>query len=118
MTSTYQHGRAETPVPTTGHTLAAHVARLLLLVLVASYVAASFFPDQRVWGIHLLAFLPPVARWIAVVAMIVLIVPGIQKRLEKMFIAYSRVKPGARTAMYGVFVLAWAVAFWVFRVRT
>ncbi len=98
--------------------MAGRIASSLLFVLVASYVVASFFPEHRVWGIHLLAFLPPEARWVAVVMMVVLIVPGVRKRLEKMFIAYSRVKPGTRTAIYGGFVLAWAAAFWIFRVRT
>ncbi|HEX7077086.1 MAG TPA: tetratricopeptide repeat protein [Candidatus Eisenbacteria bacterium] len=102
--------------------------RIALLALSAGFaggaLAASAKPGPRLWGIHLLGFLPPTAAWIARAALltaVALVALGAWRVLRGEPLPeperLDRPAPMPRWAPV-LFVALSAILFWVFRART
>jgi tetratricopeptide (TPR) repeat protein len=92
-----------------------------LLILI--HLIASYFPKERLWGLNLLYFLPPLWKWILVIAAILILMPQVNKAVGGFWNSFhsfkkSKVKSRWRYLRYILFSLAGGVVFWIFRVKT
>ena len=92
-------------------------------LLILLHVIASYFPQERLWGLNLLYFLPPIWKWILVTTGILVLIPQVNKALGGFWnsLSFSRrtkIKSKRRYLKYILFSLAGGVVFWIFRVKT
>lgn len=92
-------------------------------VLILIHLVASYFPDQRLWGIDLLHYLPATWRYILVILGLSVLVPLVNRLWGDLLDALSNpIRSGFNkiSKYYGyVFIgLSAGVLFWAFRVRT
>lgn len=65
---------------------------LACALLTSLRIVASFFPEQRLWGLNLLYYVPPLARWIMVGIAILVLVSKVNRKLADMLaLLFSRV---------------------------
>jgi len=95
------------------------VAALISALIIA---VASFFPAQRLWGINHLAFVPPVARWVALGVLVLGFVPLVAQPVYRaalgLFDRLGTLRGASRLALVGVIALGSIAAFWSFRSST
>ncbi|MCK4403761.1 MAG: tetratricopeptide repeat protein [candidate division Zixibacteria bacterium] len=96
-------------------------AGCLLLILI--HLVASYFPRERVWGVNLLYYLPPIWRWILVISGLLILVPHINKVVGNFLtnISYrmaTRFKKINKYYKYAFLSLIGGIFFWTFRVKT
>jgi len=92
-------------------------------LLILLHLIASYFPKERLWGLNLLYFLPPVWKWILVISGILILIPQVNKALGSFLYSFSfsrktKIKSKWRYLRYILFSLAGGVFFWIFRVKT
>jgi tetratricopeptide (TPR) repeat protein len=93
----------------------------LLLILI--HLVASYFPQERLWGVNLLFYMPPVWRWILVIPGLLILVPYINEKVGDFLRIFSRpitavFKKLNRFYGYVFLSLIGGVLFWSFRVKT
>jgi len=91
-----------------------------LLILI--HLVASYFPEERLWGLNLLYYFPPVPRWIIVGIAFLVLVPKINQKLADMLaFIFSRIenllKPAPKHLKYISLSLLSFPLFWWFRER-
>jgi len=85
-------------------------------------IIASFFPEQRLWGLNLLYYLPPVPRWIMVGIAFLVLVPKINQKLaDNLAFIFSRIgnllEGVNRHFKYALLSLLSLPLFWLFKER-
>ncbi len=93
----------------------------LLLILI--HLVASYFPEERLWGLNLLYFMPPAWRWILAICAFLILIPPINRAGGNFLSGLSRTIPrGLKGAnkyyRYAFFSLIAGVLFWALKVRT
>lgn len=83
-------------------------------------IIASFFPEQRLWGLNLLHYLPPVPRWVMVGIALLVLVPKVNRKLADKFASlFSRIenvlKPVSKRLRYAAISLLSFPLFWLFK---
>ena len=83
-------------------------------------IIASFFPEQRLWGLNLLYYLPPVPRWVMVGIALLVLVPKINRKLaDDLASLFSRtrnvLKPVNKHLRYASISLLSFPLFWLFK---
>ncbi len=83
---------------------------------------ASFFPEQRLWGVNLLHYLPPVPRWILVGVAFLVLIPKINQKVADVLASLlSRIEfllEGLnRHLKYALLSLLSLPLFWLFKER-
>ena len=96
-------------------------AGCLLLILI--HLAATFFPKERLWGVNLLYFFPPIWRWILCLFAVTLLIPQVNKAFGGFWDGFSipiirKLGRISRYLKYSLFSLTGGVFFWIFKVRT
>ncbi|MCK4403762.1 MAG: tetratricopeptide repeat protein [candidate division Zixibacteria bacterium] len=86
-------------------------------------MVASFFPEQRLWGVNLLYYFPPVFRWIMVGIAFLVLAPKINQKLADILILlFSRIenllKPVNKHLKYSALSLLSLIIFWLLRAKT
>lgn len=89
-------------------------------VLILIHVAASFFPQQRLWGLDLLYYLPALFRWIMVGITILILLPAVNGRFAHALSAlFRRVNDSSKSMSKRVRRLVLSLLsfplFWLFR---
>ena len=87
------------------------------------HAIASFFPEERLWGVNQLAYLPPFFRWAIIILAFLILVPRINKMfyglLAEIFNLVERsLKRINRYHKFILFSLASIVLFWIFKAET
>ncbi len=86
------------------------------------FVAASFFPAARLWGVNQLAFLPPTSRYAAFALLALAFIPALARALYRAALGASEkhasVSKPVGLAITTVVALASIAGFWQFRVAT
>lgn len=54
---------------------------LACALLTAVRISATFFPDQRLWGLNLLHYVPPLGRWIITGIAVLALAPKVNRKL-------------------------------------
>ncbi len=93
----------------------------LLIILI--HLVASYFPQERLWGVNLLYYMPPAWRWIFVISGLLILIPHINKGVGNLWRGFSRpiaagFKKLNRYYGYAFFSLIGGILFWAFRVKT
>lgn len=93
------------------------------LALILFHLAASYFPQQRLWGLNLLYYLPSIWRWILILGGFFILVPAINRRINSFLSHFARLAFGwlrklNRYYRYSLISLSAAILFWLLRVRT
>ncbi len=93
----------------------------LLLVLV--HAVASFFPQQRLWGLNLLHYVPAVARWLLVAFALLALVPPVNRFMADLLgglfvLAESGSKKTSRYFQYALLGSSSFLLFWSFKIKT
>jgi len=96
-------------------------AGCLLLILI--HLVASYFPSERLWGINLLYYLPPIWRWILVSSGLLILIPHVNKAAGNFLTGLAhrvggRFKKINKYYKYASLSLLGGILFWVFRVET
>jgi tetratricopeptide (TPR) repeat protein len=91
-----------------------------LLILI--HLIASYFPKERLWGLNLLYFLPPLWKWILVISSILILIPQVNQAVWDLlhnfsFPGITKIK-GWRYLRYILVSLMGGGIFWIFRVKT
>jgi tetratricopeptide (TPR) repeat protein len=93
------------------------------LFLILIHLVASYFPEERLWGVNLLYFLPPVWRWALVICAISVLVPRLNRVVGVLVTrVYARMPAWFRRInkyyRYTLISLLGAFLFWLLRVNT
>jgi tetratricopeptide (TPR) repeat protein len=101
----------------------AKITALGCLLLIIIHLVASYFPKERLWGVNLLYFFPPIWRWVLCLFAITFLIPQVNKAFSGFWDGFSIPvihKPGRanRYLKYSLFSLAGGIFFWIFKVRT
>jgi tetratricopeptide (TPR) repeat protein len=96
-------------------------AGCLLLILI--HLVASYFPRERLWGLNLFYYLPPIWRWILVVSGLLILIPRVNNvvsnSLSSLFRSVSgKAKRVSKYHKYAFFSLIGGGVFWVLRVKS
>jgi len=96
-------------------------AGCLLLILI--HLVASYFPRERLWGLNLLYYLPPIWRWILAISGLLILIPHINKVVGNFLTDISHrtaevFKKINRYYQYAFLSLIGGILFWAFRVKT
>lgn len=96
-------------------------AGCLLLILI--HLVASYFPRERLWGLNLLYYLPPIWRWILSICGLLILIPHINKVVGNFLTDISHriaqvFKKINRYYQYALLSLIGGILFWAFRVKT
>jgi tetratricopeptide (TPR) repeat protein len=91
--------------------------------LIALRAIASFFPEERLWGVNLLYYLPFVFRWILLILGFLILFPHINKAVGNFLTDFSRritdkFRKLNRYYKYTFLSLIGGIFFWAFRVKT
>lgn len=104
-------------------TRTAKITALGCLLLILIHLAASYFPKERLWGVNLLFFFPPIWRWIGCLFAVTFLIPQVNRAFSRFWdgipVPIIR-KLGRRNRYlkYSIFSLAGGILFWIFKVRT
>jgi tetratricopeptide (TPR) repeat protein len=87
------------------------------------HAVASFFPEERLWGINQLAFFSPVTRWIMIFLAIFILIPKVNSVLYRFFAGFFNLVDGSLRGInkfykYLALSLSSMALFWVFRAAT
>ncbi len=96
-------------------------AGCLLLILI--HLIASYFPSERLWGINLLYYLPPIWRWILVISGLLILIPHVNKTVGNFLTGLThqvagRFKKINKYYKYASLSLLGGILFWALRVKT
>ncbi len=91
-------------------------------LLISLRIVASFFPEQRLWGLNLLYYFPPVPQWVMVGIAFLVLVPKINHKLTDILaFLFSRIenllKGMNRYFKYALLSLLSLPLFWLFKER-
>jgi tetratricopeptide (TPR) repeat protein len=92
-------------------------------LLVAVHLMASYFPGERLWGVNLLYYLPPIWRWILVICGLLILIPFVNSAVGTLLARFSHWITGAlgklnKCYKYAFIGLTGGALFWAFRVKT
>jgi len=92
-------------------------------LLILTHLVASYFPQERLWGVNLLYYLPPVWRWILVICGLLILIPPINKVVGNFLSDLAhRIANGFRKInkyyKYAFLSLIAGLLFWAFKVKT
>jgi tetratricopeptide (TPR) repeat protein len=92
-----------------------------LLILI--HLLASFSPQQRLWGLNLLYYLPGLWRWLLVVLGFLVLIPLVNRGVGDLVGGFSgwisrKLKKIHRYYLYAFVSLLCGLLFWLFRVKT
>ena len=92
-------------------------------ILLIVRLAASFFPERRLWGINHLAYFSPILSWIIIIGALLVLIPRINSFLAKAFRkSYNSFKDKTKRMSIGwkdlFFVSASFSVFWLLRTKT
>jgi len=93
------------------------------VVLISVRIIASFFPEQRLWGLNLLYYLPGLWRWLLVVLGFLVLIPVVNRGVGDLLGGFSgwisrKLKRIPRYYRYAFISLLCGLFFWLFRVKT
>lgn len=91
--------------------------------LVFIRLVGSLFPEQRLWGVNLLYYVPSVWRWILVISGLVILIPRVNTRISDSLSVFhhglaARLTKINRYYRYVFISLIGGILFWALRVRT
>lgn len=87
------------------------------------HVVASFFPEERLWGVNQLAYVAPIPRWIITILAFLILAPRINRILYDAFAGFfnlvgKNLKRINRSYRYFLFSLGSIIPFWLFKAKT
>ena len=91
--------------------------------LILVHAVASFFPQERLWGLNLLHYVPPFPRWLLVALGFVILIPPVNRfiadGLAKLLgLAESGSRRINKYYKYALISLASFLPFWIFKIKT
>ncbi len=92
-----------------------------LIILI--HAVASFFPEERLWGINQLAYVSFIPRWIIIILAFLILIPKVNKTFYDIFAVFLRLveknlKRINRYYKYAFFSLGSIIPLWVFKAET
>jgi len=92
-------------------------------LLISIHLIASYFPQDRLWGVNLLHFFPGIWRWILVISCLLILTPYLNKVIGEFLsrlihLIGNKFKKINKRYQYTFLSLIGGVCFWVFRVKT
>ncbi len=99
------------------------VVFLACAFIIALHAVASFLPEERLWGVNQLAYLPPFPRWAIIILAFLILVPRINKMFYGLFaeifsLVERNLKRINRYHKFILFSLASIALFWIFKAET
>ncbi|MFQ6031652.1 MAG: hypothetical protein ACE5K2_01915, partial [Candidatus Zixiibacteriota bacterium] len=87
------------------------------------HAGASFFPEERLWGVNQLAYVPFIPRGIIIILAFLILVPKVNKILYDAFarsfnLVEKNLKRINRYYRYVLFSLGSIIPFWLFKAKT
>lgn len=91
--------------------------------LISVRLLGSLFPEQRLWGVNLLYYMPSIWRWILVISGLVILIPRVSARVNDSLSVFhhglaARLTKINRYYRYIFIGLIGGILFWALRVRT
>ncbi len=91
--------------------------------IILIHAVASFFPNQRLWGINQLAYVSFIPRWIIIILAFLILVPKVNRIFSDLLagffnLAEKNLKKINRYYIYIFFSLASMIPFWFFKAKT
>jgi len=91
--------------------------------IILVHAVASFFPEERLWGVNQLAYIPLVPRWIIIASVFLMLIPTVNRTLYDVLarffnLAEKNLKKTHRYYTYVFFSLVSLVPFWMFKTKT
>jgi Tfp pilus assembly protein PilF len=91
--------------------------------LILVHAVASFFPKERLWGLNLLYYIPPLPRWFLVVFGFLILIPWVNRfiadSLANLFaLVENNFKKVNKYYKYALISLVSFLPFWIFKIKT
>lgn len=95
----------------------------ICLFWVIMHIVASFFPQERLWGLNLLYYVPSFFRWFFTGFVLLILFPPVNRFIANLIAklltqAENRLRNTNKYFKYGLISIASFFPFWIFRIKT